>query len=251
MIKHVLGTGGCGFVGVNLVQLLEMRGYTVTVLDNLSTGREDDLAETSARLIKGDLRDESAVASAVSGADAVVHLAAHTRVMDSVADPTENFEVNARGTLMLLEQCRKATVQSVVMASTGGAIIGDVTPPVHEDMVPRPVSPYGASKVAAEGYASAYAGSYDLAIVALRFANVYGPYSYHKGSVVAKFFRSYLEAEPWIVYGDGTQTRDSVYVGDIAEAIRLALEHTATGFQVFNYRVRGGDERAEAGGAAA
>ncbi|MFW6163840.1 MAG: NAD-dependent epimerase/dehydratase family protein, partial [Planctomycetota bacterium] len=109
------------------------------------------------------------------------------------------------------------------MASTGGAIIGDCEPPVHEDMVPRPVSPYGASKLAAEGYCSAFAGSYNMNTVALRFANVYGPYSYHKGSVIAKFFKNILHDEPLTVYGDGTQTRDFVYTGDLCQAIQKVI----------------------------
>jgi UDP-glucose 4-epimerase len=96
------------------------------------------------------------------------------------------------------------------------------------------VSPYGASKLAAEAYGSAFAGSYDLPFIALRFANVYGPYSYHKGSVVAKFFKDYLQREPWTVYGDGSQTRDFVYVGDLCRGIQQALELQVSGFSVFN-----------------
>jgi UDP-glucose 4-epimerase len=233
-MKRVLVTGGCGFVGANLVRHLESQSIAVSVLDNLTTGNRSDLAETNATVIEGDIRDRAAVREAVSSADAVVHLAAHTRVVESVKDPTENFDVNARGTLVILDECRRAGVEKVALASTGGAIIGDVTPPVHENMVPRPLSPYGASKLCAEAYCSAFGGSYGMSIVALRFANVYGPFSYHKGSVVAKFFKDYLEGTPWTVFGDGTQTRDFVYVGDVCHAIHKALDAEIDGFDVFN-----------------
>ncbi len=110
----------------------------------------------------------------------------------------------------------------MIFASTGGAILGEQDPPVHEGMVPRPISPYGASKLAGEAYCSAYTGAYGLKTAALRFSNVYGPYSYHKGSVVAQFFRNLLRGEPIVVYGDGEQTRDFLYVADLVEAILLA-----------------------------
>jgi UDP-glucose 4-epimerase len=120
-------------------------------------------------------------------------------------------------------------VGRVVAASTGGAILGDVEPPVHEQMPPHPTSPYGASKLMLEGYLSAYSSSYGLSGCALRFSNIYGPRSFHKGSVVAHFFKQILAGEPLVVYGDGSQTRDYLYVGDLVEAIRVALDSDATG----------------------
>lgn len=232
--QHILVTGGCGFVGVNLVQRLVAEGFSVRVLDSLVAGNSEDIAETGARLIEADIRDPDTARSSMHGVQSVVHLAAHTRVMDSIESPELNFDVNARGTLVLLEAARHANVERFVMASTGGAIIGDVEPPVHEEMVPRPISPYGASKLAAEAYLSAYAGTYGMTTVAMRFANVYGPYSYRKGSVIPKFFKQIMDNETLTIYGDGTQTRDFVYVGDIVSGITRSLTQELRGFEQFH-----------------
>lgn len=161
--------------------------------------------------------------------EVIVHLAADTRVIESIENPVHNFDVNVRGTFCLLEAARKAGIEHFVFASTGGAIIGDARPPVHEEMVPRPTAPYGASKLFGEGYLSAYSGSYGLKAIALRFSNVYGPRSYHKGSVVAQFFKNVLAEKDITVFGDGTQTRDFVHVDDICSAITLALSHQGGG----------------------
>jgi UDP-glucose 4-epimerase len=181
------------------------------------------------RFVAGDLRSADDLREALHGQDAVVHLAADTRVMDSIADPTHNFDNNVVGTFNLLNACRELGVGRVVAASTGGAILGEVEPPVHEEMAPMPTSPYGASKLMLEGYLSAYASSYDLSSCALRFSNIYGPRSFHKGSVVAHFFKQVLARERPTVYGDGSQTRDYLYVGDLVEAIRVAMLSDVTG----------------------
>lgn len=233
-----LVTGGCGFIGVNLVSRLVGRGDRVRVLDNLSLGRREDIEPLAAELEVGDIRDYATVAKACKGADVVVHLAAHTRVVESVSDPELNFEINAIGTMNVLRACREAGVRKMILASTGGAILGEQEPPVHEGMVPRPVSPYGASKLVGEAYCSAFFGSYGLNTVALRFSNVYGPYSYHKGSVVAQFFRNLMQKEPLVIYGDGEQTRDFLYVTDLVEAILLADKGDTPGevFQIASGR---------------
>jgi UDP-glucose 4-epimerase len=229
-----LVTGGAGFVGVNLIRLLASRGIAVRVLDDLSQGRRTDLDGLGADLVVGDIRDRATVEQVLDGVDVVVHLAAHTRVVESIADPLESFDVNARGTLLLLDAARRhGGLRRFVFASTGGAILGDATPPVHEDMPAHPLAPYGASKLAGEGYCSAYFGSYGLPTVALRFSNVYGPYSYQKASVVAAFFKRILAGEPLVVYGDGTQTRDFLFVGDLCRVILGAVEHDCAG-QVFH-----------------
>ena len=229
-----LVTGGAGFVGVNLIRLLASRGIAVRVLDDLSQGRRTDLDGLGADLVVGDIRERATVERALDGVDVVVHLAAHTRVVESIADPLESFDVNARGTLVLLDAARRrGGLRRFVFASTGGAILGDATPPVHEDMPARPLAPYGASKLAGEGYCSAYFGSYGLPTVALRFSNVYGPYSYQKASVVAAFFKRILAGEPLVLYGDGTQTRDFLFVGDLCRGILGAVEHECAG-QVFH-----------------
>lgn len=227
--RRWLVTGGCGFVGVNLLHRLGGRGIRARVLDDLSVGRREDVDGLGVDLLVGDIRDPRAVEEAMRDVDVVVHLAAHTRVIASIEDPRSNFEVNAAGTLTLLEAARRRAVSRFILASTGGAILGDATPPVHEDMPSRPLSPYGASKLACEGYCSAYHGSYALPTVALRFSNVYGPWSYLKGSVVAAFFKRIQAREPLIIYGDGHQTRDFLYVGDLCAAILAAAERDCAG----------------------
>jgi UDP-glucose 4-epimerase len=229
-MKNVLITGGAGFIGRHLAaHLTGTPGYAVTVIDNESLGDRSHLDLDTVRFIAGDLRDVDAVAQAVAGQDAVVHLAADTRVMDSIEDPAHNFENNVVGTFNLLQAARAAGVGRIVAASTGGAILGDVEPPVHEAMAPQPTSPYGASKLMLEGYLSAYSSSYGLSGCALRFSNIYGTRSFHKGSVVAHFYKRILAGEPLLVYGDGSQTRDYLYAGDLVEVIRTAIESDAVG----------------------
>jgi len=216
-------TGGAGFIGVNLVRALAPLARGLRVLDNLSAGRRQDLENLPVELRVADIRDQVAVDKAMAGVEVVVHLAAHTGVVQSVADPATDLSVNVAGTLNLLQAAVRHGVSRFIFASTGGAIVGAATPPVHEDLPPRPLSPYGAGKLAAEGYCSAFWGSYGLKTVSLRFSNIYGPYSYHKGSVIAKFFRQILAGEELTVFGDGEQTRDFLYVQDLCEAILTAV----------------------------
>ncbi len=237
-MKSYLVTGGCGFIGVNLVSRLAERGARVRILDNLSLGKREDVAPLGIDLRVGDIRDMAALKDACQGIDVVVHLAAHTRVVESISHPELNFEINAFGTMNVLRACRDAGVKKVIFASTGGAILGEQVPPVHEGMVPRPVSPYGASKLVGEAYCSAFCGSFGLNTVALRFSNVYGPFSYHKGSVVAQFFRNLMQEEPLVIYGDGQQTRDFLYVDDLVDAVLLADKSETPGevFQIASGR---------------
>jgi UDP-glucose 4-epimerase len=228
-MKQVLITGGAGFIGRHLATHLTDHDVAVTVLDNESLGDRRHLDLDRVRFVGGDLRSPDDVRTALAGQDAVVHLAADTRVMDSIEDPTHNFDNNVVGTFNLLNACRELGVSRVVAASTGGAILGEVDPPVHEEMAPMPTSPYGASKLMLEGYLSAYGSSYGLSSCALRFSNIYGPRSFHKGSVVAAFFKQVLADERPVVYGDGSQTRDYLYVGDLVEAIRVAMLSDVTG----------------------
>lgn len=225
----ILVTGGCGFVGSNLVPRLEAAGHAVRVLDNETVGKRAHLEDFGGSFIAGDIRDEAVLAAAMKGVDAVIHLAADTRVIDSIADPAFNFDVNVVGSFRLLEAMRAAGVHRLINASTGGAIIGEADPPVHEGMVPSPIAPYGAAKMAVEGLCSAWAGSYGFQALSLRFANVYGPRSYHKGSAVAAFMRQALLGAPLTVYGDGEQTRDFVYVGDLCDGILRALDAGRSG----------------------
>jgi UDP-glucose 4-epimerase len=220
---RLLVTGGCGFIGSNLVPMLLERGEHVRVLDSFAIAGPERLP-AGVEVIEGDVRDAAAVSSAATGVDAVIHLAAAGNVSDSVADPLSNFEVNARGTLLTLQAAVEAGVRRFVFASTGGALIGDAPPPVDETSVPRPISPYGASKLCGEGYCQAFRGSYGLETIALRFANVYGPGSDLKRGAVTTFIKRALAGEPLTIYGDGAATRDFIYVDDLCRGILAALD---------------------------
>ena len=225
----VLVTGGCGFIGANLVPRLISAGHAVRVLDSEVMGKREHLGEFAGEFQHGDIRSSEDLDAALRGIDAVIHLAADTRVIESIADPALNFDVNVVGSFTLMEAMRARSIKRLVNASTGGAIIGDAQPPVHEEMVPRPLAPYGATKLAVEGLCSAYSASYGFHAVSLRFANVYGPRSYHKGSVVAAFFKRILEGGSIAVYGDGEQTRDFVYIDDVCDGIIKGLHAEASG----------------------
>ena len=224
---RTLITGGCGFVGANLVPMLLERGCDLRVLDNFSLADRGRVAVPGVEILEGDVRDAGAVARAVEGTEAVIHLAAFGNVTDSIADPLGNFDVNARGTLVALEAAARAGARRFVFASTGGALIGDAPAPVDESSLPRPISPYGASKLCGEGYCHAFRGAYGLETVALRFANAYGPRSEHKQGVVTSFVTRALRAEPLVIYGDGSATRDFIYVDDLCAGIAAALESPA------------------------
>lgn len=223
-IRGILVTGGAGFVGATLVRRLAASGYRVRVIDNLSTGDAAHLDGVPADLVLGDIGDAAALDQAMAGCDAVVHLAAAGSVVASVADPVANFQANVVGTFLVLDAARRAGVARVVQASTGGALIGDADPPVDECSLPKPLSPYGASKLAGEGYAHAFARAYGLRTVAVRFGNVYGPWCARKRGVLNQHFRALHEGRPLVIYGDGTSSRDYVHVSDIAAALQLALE---------------------------
>jgi len=232
--RRILVTGGAGFIGATLVRRLVTAGHRVRVFDNYSTGDPTHLAGVDAELVEGDIRDVSALDAAFAGMEAVVHLAAAGSVVMSIADPVANFEVNVLGTFRVLDAARRAGVERTVQASTGGALIGDATPPVSESSLPKPISPYGASKLAGEGYAHAFALSYGLRTVALRFANAYGPWSERKQGAVTMFFRAIDAGEPIVIYGDGSASRDYTHVDDISGAIELALDRDVRGGTVLH-----------------
>lgn len=240
MSERVLVTGGAGFIGANLVPRLVASGRSVRVFDSLCNGRRSYLEGVDVEFVAGDITDSGSLDAALTGVDAVVHLAAAGSVVESVADPGANFRTNAVGTFSVLEATRRAGIERLVFSSTGGALIGNATPPVDERSLPKPISPYGASKLTAEAYLHAYAEAYGMRTVALRFANVYGPYSGHKKGAITVFFKALFDEEPIVVFGEGTASRDFMYVTDICRGIELGLAadvpggtvcHIATGVE--------------------
>jgi UDP-glucose 4-epimerase len=231
-LRRTLVTGGAGFIGSALVRLLGERGDDVRVFDNLSTGSTTNLEGTETELVEGDVRDLDALERAAAGCDVVFHLAAGTGVVPSIEDPFADFDLNARGTLSALWAARKAGAARLVFSSSN-APLGAGAYPASEEKPTAPLSPYGASKAAGEAYCSAFHGAYGFGAVAVRFSNAYGPRSAHKSNVIPLFIRRLLEDEELVVYGDGTQTRDFVFVTDLAEGLVLAAETDGAGGEVF------------------
>ena len=233
--KNWLITGGCGFIGVNLVDKLlqKIPQINIRILDNLSVGTREDLKEVceyheisshdikgspkGVELLVGDIRNYEVCLKACEGIQVVVHLAASTGVPQSIENPRRDMEMNVIGTFNMLEASRHQGVEKFIFASSG-APLGEVEPPIHEEIAPKPVSPYGASKLAGEAYCSAYYRTFGLKTIVLRFGNVYGPRSKHKSSVIAKFFKRALAGEPLEIYGDGNQTHDFIYIDDLLQA---------------------------------
>jgi UDP-glucose 4-epimerase len=230
--ETLLITGGCGFIGTNLVKYLSDAGYAITVLDNLSTGNKETLFSTVQKLqvqdlIVGDIRDRDLVVKSLSKVNTVIHLAAHTSVIESLKKPDECWAINVTGTFNMLEACRLNGVKNFILASSN-AVLGEQPPPADETKVPRPISMYGASKLSGEALCSTYYHSFSLNTTSLRFANCYGPYSAGKSSVIPKFIRRLRNGEPVIIYGDGNQTRDFIHVNDVCQAIELCIKNAQT-----------------------
>jgi UDP-glucose 4-epimerase len=234
-----LVTGGAGFIGSNLVDALLARGDEVTVVDDLSTGRRENLADAlanGATLVEADIRDRAAMEE-LGGRErpeVVFHLAAQIDVRKSVADPAWDASINVGGTANVLEAARVAEARRVVFTSTGGAIYGEGEGqqlPLAEDAPLAPEAPYGQSKFAAEGYLSLYERLYGLSGVSLRLGNVYGPRQDPLGEagVIAIFCGRLRDGSRPTVFGDGKQTRDYIYVGDVVSAALAAAESGATG----------------------
>ena len=228
-------TGGCGFIGTTLIKniLAQDESACIRVLDNLSVGTTDDLGEVcefelissftvpdpkGIQLVVGDIRDTELLDRVTVGIGCIVHLAANTGVPNSVASPRLDFELNVIGTYNVLEAARNNNIDKVIFASSN-APLGEVEPPVHENIAPRPISPYGSSKLSGEAYCSSFYRSFGLKTIALRFGNVYGPRSKNKSSVVAKFIKAAFDGEVCEIYGDGNQTRDFIYIDDLTGAI--------------------------------
>ena len=222
-----LVTGGAGFIGSNLVDALLDRGNEVTVVDDLSTGKRENLEDAlnnGATLEEIDIRDAEAVSDVVGRTkpDVIFHLAAQIDVRRSVADPAHDSRINVEGTINVLSAAQAHGIPRVVNTSTGGAIYGEVhNPPAAEDHPTAPEAPYGLSKWCAEQYCELFARLHGLSTVSLRYGNVYGPRQDPLGEagVIAIFCGKLLEGEKAKIFGEGKQTRDYVYVGDVAEAL--------------------------------
>ena len=221
MTRRVLLSGGAGFVGSHVAEAYLAAGDEVTVLDDLSTGRRENLPR-GVRLVHADIRSAEARDLLAQGRfELLNHHAAQMDVRRSVADPLFDLDVNLRGLLNLLEGARLGGVRRVVFASSGGVVYGDATaPPCREGAAKLPISPYGVAKLASEHYLMAYSRLYGLDVASLRYSNVYGPRQNAEGEagVVAIFSRKMLAGEPLTIFGDGEQTRDMVYVKDVAAA---------------------------------
>jgi UDP-glucose 4-epimerase len=227
MKRRVLVSGGAGFIGSHLVRAHLAAGDTVTVLDDLSSGRRENLPE-GVTLVQADIRSPEARELAASGGFTILnHHAAQMDVRRSVQDPVFDAQINVLGLLNLLEGARAGGVRRVVFASSGGTVYGDgAVPPTPETAAKLPASPYGTAKLTSEYYLATFAQLFGVEAVALRYSNVYGPRQNPHGEagVVAIFGRRMLAGEPVTIYGDGDQTRDLVYVEDVAAANVLAAE---------------------------
>jgi UDP-glucose 4-epimerase len=232
-----LVTGGAGFIGSNLVDALIARGDTVTVIDNLSTGKRANLEaalDSGARLHEADVRDAERVAEILADArpEVVFHLAAQIDVRYSVEQPAGDARTNVLGTIAVLEAARSSGCRRLVNTSTGGGLYGDASViPTPEDHPIAPLAPYGQSKYAAEGYCALYTRLHGFSTVSLRYGNVYGPRQdvHGEAGVVAIFCGHLITGQTPMIFGDGEQTRDWVDVSDVIRANLLAAESGLNG----------------------
>jgi len=239
-----LVTGGAGFIGSNTVDELVRRGHSVVVLDDLSSGREDNLAEIRNKItfIKGSITDIEVVRKVMHEAEYVLHLGARTSVPRSVKDPLDTNKINIEGTLNVLVAAKELKVKRVVFAASSSAYGETPTLPKTEAMQPQPISPYGVTKYVGELYCQTFGRCYGLENVALRYFNIFGPRqdpgSPYSG-VLSKFCTAFLEDVPPLVFGDGEQTRDFTYVDNAVQANLLACEAPNASGKVFNVGVGG------------
>lgn len=237
----ILITGGAGFIGSHLAESCHYRGHKVSILDNLSTGKLENVShlDPSVTVVDGDIRDRDLVALCLRGVDVVFHLAAKVSVPESIEQPEETHSVNVDGTLTLLSLCRDENLKRFVFASSC-AVYGDGEGlPKREEMVLDPLSPYALQKVTSEFYCKLFHNLYGIPTTALRFFNVYGPrqdFSSHYSGVIAKFVSAALKNDPLYVYGDGEQSRDFIFVKDLCNILLSLISGRPKGIdgRVFN-----------------
>ncbi|WP_131781621.1 NAD-dependent epimerase/dehydratase family protein [Legionella gresilensis] len=248
-MKYII-TGGCGFVGLNLIQELFKNGVhpgSIKIIDNESVCSRENLLLVGDYIETGgswrhsgdkiiftpiDVRDTREIQLATEEADVIIHLAGSTGVVPALKDPLNDCTSNIIGTLNILEAARKNNVKRIIYASSG-APLGDTSPPIHEEKLPNPISPYGASKLACEGYCRAYANCYGLETVILRFGNLYGPFSQHKISLVANSINQVINGRKIEIHGDGSAVRDYLYAPDLARAILIASQKEKLSGDIF------------------
>jgi UDP-glucose 4-epimerase len=238
-MRNVLVTGGAGFIGSHIVDALVARGDRVRVVDNLSTGRKENLGHHGGRIefIQGDLTDAAVVARAVAGVDSVFHQAALASVPRSVESPLETHAACVTGTLVLIDQARKARVRRIVYAGSSSAYGDQPTNSKRETDLPLPISPYGAAKLAGEYYLSAFAAMGEINTVSLRYFNVFGPRqdpNSEYSAVIPKFITAMITGRQPTVFGDGLQSRDFTYIENIVQANLLAADAPDVSGMVIN-----------------
>lgn len=249
-MKNLMVTGGAGFIGLNVLEYYAKKSeYKITVFDDLSVGNYDLMNNLVKKLglslednyspsnnnvffFKGDIKNKKDIEAVMPYQDYVVHLAGKTGVLPSVKNPEEDAMTNIFGTLNLLRSSVKNGIRKFIFASSG-ATLGEQEPPLDENGISRPLSPYGASKLACEGYCSAFFHSYKLSTVVLRFSSVYGKYSMNKKSLIANLIKNFISGKEITVNGDGNQTRDFLYAGDIPKLISQVLEKNFNDFEIF------------------
>lgn len=244
-------TGGCGFLGTALISKLKSnKDNKIRIIDNLSVGTTKDLSlvcnyeeidcknsftkfcNKKIQFINGDILDKKLALNITKNADVIVHFAANSGVVFSVEYPESSMETNVIGAINYLEAARVNSCLQFVFASSN-AVIGDCDPPIHEELMTKPISPYGASKLCVEAYCSAYNKTYGINTVILRFGNIYGPGSINKDSVIAKFIKESLHFKRLQIYGDGNQTRDFIYIDDLIDAVIKAANLKNYGGEIF------------------
>jgi len=232
--KHFIITGGLGFIGTNLVKKLEKKAK-ITIIDNSKSHNFHYYSfSKNVKIVNININSKKFSLNNYGKIDTVIHLAAYGSVVDSVDKPIKNFNNNVLSTLKILEECRINNIKKILFSSTGGALMGNSVPPVSENTLPRPISPYGASKLACEAYLSAYSESYKINTVILRFANIYGPYSWHKKGVITNFIKNIINEKKLNIYGSENSTRDYLYVDDLCYGIIKALKIKKKGCSIYH-----------------
>lgn len=227
----ILITGGCGFIGLNLIKKIRKKYKQIIVVDNETLGKKENLNKLNVKFYKTDISNYNNLKKVFKNNKIkyIVHLAAHTRVLESIKYPSRTFKNNIVGTFNLLLLSKEFGVDRFINASTGGAIMGNKKPPITEKMFPNPLSIYGGSKFFSEILCNVFKESYNISSISLRFSNIYGPNSFHKESAVSLFIKEILSKRKINIYGNGEQTRDFLYIDDLVNVIVRCIDNQKEG----------------------